>query len=64
MEPVGPGPKGGPVEPQSLSMLRFLVESPVFLRSDLSHAIHGDNCVFKNGRCDKRFPAYTWRDYR
>uniref|UniRef100_A0A915JN90 procollagen-proline 3-dioxygenase n=1 Tax=Romanomermis culicivorax TaxID=13658 RepID=A0A915JN90_ROMCU len=33
------------------------------LRNDLSHPIHGDNCMFKDGRCDKRFPAFTWRDF-
>lgn len=32
-------------------------------RTDLSHPVHGDNCLLKNGRCVKEFPAYTWRDY-
>ncbi|XP_014668924.1 PREDICTED: prolyl 3-hydroxylase 2-like [Priapulus caudatus] len=31
---------------------------------DMSHPIHGDNCILKSdGSCAKEPPAYTWRDY-
>lgn len=33
-------------------------------RVDLSHPVHGDNCLLDtSGACEKRKPAYTWRDY-
>ena len=33
-------------------------------RNDLSHAIHGDNCHTDSfGRCRKKPPAFTWRDW-
>ncbi|XP_011151167.1 prolyl 3-hydroxylase 2 isoform X1 [Harpegnathos saltator] len=33
-------------------------------RVDLSHEIHADNCLIKNGSsCVRENPAYTWRDY-
>ncbi|XP_066996710.2 prolyl 3-hydroxylase 1 isoform X2 [Anabrus simplex] len=33
-------------------------------RSDMSHAVHADNCnLLPNGTCTKQPPAYTWRDY-
>nr|CAB3264616.1 leprecan protein [Phallusia mammillata] len=33
-------------------------------RDDLSHPVHGDNCLLKeDGTCVKDNPAYTWRDY-
>lgn len=37
-------------------------DSPVN-RTDLSHEIHADNCVIKEGSCLREDPAYTWRDY-
>ncbi|XP_029678000.1 prolyl 3-hydroxylase 2-like [Formica exsecta] len=40
-----------------------LPDSPVD-RTDLSHEIHADNCVIKDGGfCLREDPAYTWRDY-
>jgi leucine proline-enriched proteoglycan (leprecan) len=34
-------------------------------RSDMSHAVHADNCnLLENGECPKIPPAYTWRDFR
>ena len=33
-------------------------------RDDLSHPVHGDNCLLQlDGSCVKKLPAYTWRDY-
>ena len=33
-------------------------------RLDLSHPVHGDNCLLhEDGSCIKMAPAYTWRDY-
>lgn len=33
-------------------------------RTDLSHAVHADNCnILPDGECDKSPPAFTWRDY-
>lgn len=29
----------------------------------MSHEIHADNCVIKDGGCLREDPAYTWRDY-
>ncbi|KMQ88258.1 prolyl 3-hydroxylase 2-like protein [Lasius niger] len=40
-----------------------LLDSPAD-RTDLSHEIHADNCVIKDGGlCLREDPAYTWRDY-
>ncbi|KAJ9587062.1 hypothetical protein L9F63_019345, partial [Diploptera punctata] len=33
-------------------------------RSDMSHAIHADNCnLHESGECSRKPPAYTWRDF-
>lgn len=33
-------------------------------RTDLSHAVHADNCnILDNGTCTYEYPAYTWRNY-
>ncbi|XP_021914351.1 prolyl 3-hydroxylase 1-like isoform X2 [Zootermopsis nevadensis] len=33
-------------------------------RSDMSHAVHADNCkLLESGECLKVPPAYTWRDF-
>ena len=34
-------------------------------RSDMSHAVHADNCnLHESGECSRKPPAYTWRDFR
>lgn len=43
---------------------RTAVEGRQEERQDMSHPIHGDNCILKkDGKCLKQPPAFTWRDY-
>lgn len=44
--------------------VRICVPGYEGLRTDMSHPIHGDNCLLKDSKCEKKPPAYTWRDYR